>query len=128
MPGHGTVGGNDAGETEIISLRLQRIAMLAKQMPGRALTSLAHHMRKALDRKWPGHYNYFGITGNFDAIARSRSAVLLVWKKWVGRRSQQGYVPWDHLVSLMERFPLPRPRIVHPYCREPAVFMCRDDA
>src|SRR5207245_8941926 len=46
VPGHGTVGGKDDGtpNPETISTRLHRIAMLAREMPGVALRTLAQHI------------------------------------------------------------------------------------
>ena len=37
------------------------------------------------------------------------------WRKWLSRRSNTGYVDWPHLLMLLERFPLPPPRIVRRY-------------
>ena len=73
--------------------------------------------REALGRKLHGHYNYFGITGNFDAIARFQSEVLRTWRKWLSRRSQRRPLHWERMSGLLERFPLPHPHIVHSYCR-----------
>lgn len=42
-----------------------------------------------LCRKVRGHYAYYGITGNMEALRRFRSAVLRIWMKWLRRRSQR---------------------------------------
>lgn len=57
---------------------------------------------------------YYGITGNSLAIARLFNAVKHVWRKALERRSQQR-LPWRKMQKLLERFPLPAPRIVHKY-------------
>lgn len=59
-----------------------------------------------------GHYGYYGITGNGEALERFWHAVRRAWFKWLSRRSQRRR-DWEWYVELLQRFPLPRPRIVH---------------
>ena len=70
---------------------------------------------KALGQKLRGHYGYYGITGNFEALARFVREVEKAWHKWLSRRSQKSYLPWPIFAKLLKRHPLPRPRIVHSY-------------
>ncbi len=65
-----------------------------------------------LSRKLRGHYGYYGITGNSEALARFRHEVTKVWRKWLVRRSQRKR-SWDHFNQLMERFPLSAAIAVH---------------
>ena len=67
----------------------------------------------ALGQKLRGHYGYFGIIGNFEALARFAREVEKAWHKWLCRRSQRSYIPWPRFAKLLKRHPLPRPRIVH---------------
>lgn len=67
----------------------------------------------ALQRKMQGHYGYYGITGNFPALIQYRKAVERAWRNWLDRRSQKRRFSWERFRQLTERFPLPRPRIVH---------------
>lgn len=69
--------------------------------------------QQALAQKLRGHYGYFGVTSNYRALERFYRETRHAWRKWLSRRSNTGYVDWDHLLALLERFPLPRPRIVH---------------
>jgi len=64
-----------------------------------------------LSRKLRGHYAYFGITGNVRSLKRLRFHVERLWVKWLGRRSQRGRIAWEKAELLLERFPLPQPRI-----------------
>jgi group II intron reverse transcriptase/maturase len=66
---------------------------------------------RALARKLTGHYNYFGVNGNFVALHRLRRAVERVWRKWLNRRSQNAQMYWWRFRELLRRFPLPAPRI-----------------
>jgi group II intron reverse transcriptase/maturase len=70
---------------------------------------------RALARRLIGHYAYFGVTSNYVALARVWEATKSIWRKWLSRRSQKGFVNWAAMHALLERFPLPRPRIVHRY-------------
>jgi RNA-directed DNA polymerase len=65
----------------------------------------------ALRRKLLGHFAYFGITGNFKALRNLRYRVIAVWRKWLSRRSQRAWIPWDVMMGLLERYPLPEPHI-----------------
>ncbi len=70
---------------------------------------------QALVRKLRGHFGYFGITGNYEGIRRYREGVKHVWRKWLGRRSNRARMSWDRMGRLLERYPLPPPRIARPY-------------
>jgi group II intron reverse transcriptase/maturase len=70
---------------------------------------------RALARKLNGHYAYYGVTSNYDALARLHHEVKAIWKKWLSRRSQKGFINWPAMHRLLERYPLPPPRIVHRY-------------
>jgi RNA-directed DNA polymerase len=67
-----------------------------------------------LTKKLNGHYAYYGITSNFDRIACFFMMAKRIWRTALARRSQQR-MPWRKMQKLLERFPLPAPRIVHRY-------------
>ena len=67
---------------------------------------------KMLSLKLRGHYAYFGITGNFAALQRLHHEVKAVWRTWLNRRSQRARMTWERMHRLLQRYPLPRPRIV----------------
>jgi group II intron reverse transcriptase/maturase len=68
----------------------------------------------ALKKKLEGHYAYYGITSNFDRISSFYHMASRVWRTALARRSQQR-MPWRKMQKVLERFPLPAPRIVHRY-------------
>jgi group II intron reverse transcriptase/maturase len=70
---------------------------------------------RALTKKLLGHYGYFGVMHNSHAIERFFVHVFLVWRKWLGRRSQRAPMSRERMRGLLERYPLPRPRIPRPY-------------
>jgi group II intron reverse transcriptase/maturase len=67
----------------------------------------------ALARKLHGHFGYFGITGNFEALGRFRHAVKRAWCMWLSRRSQRWRKKWERFNKLLDHFPLPAARITH---------------
>jgi len=73
----------------------------------------AQHL--GLVRKLDGHYAYFGITSNFEALHRLWHETKAIWRKWLSRRSAKAFLSWPAMHRLLERFPLPSPRIVHRY-------------
>ncbi len=64
-----------------------------------------------LCRKVQGHYNYYGVRGNFAAIKRFRFVVARVWIKWLRRRSQRHRLNWDQADRLLQRYQLPKARL-----------------
>jgi RNA-directed DNA polymerase len=67
--------------------------------------------QRLLAKKLRGHYNYYGLTGNYVALARFAEEVRRTWHKWLARRSQRANARWDHFQNILRRYPLPRPRI-----------------
>jgi group II intron reverse transcriptase/maturase len=72
---------------------------------------------QALGQKLRGHFAYYGITGNGEALHRFRDAVARGWRKWLARRTRGGRLPWDRFTRLLERYPLPAALVVHSVCR-----------
>ena len=68
-----------------------------------------------LCRMLQGHYAYFGLSGNMDRLTALHRAAYRRWRKWLSRRSRGPCMPWERFLRLLERFPLPAPRIIHRY-------------
>ncbi len=68
---------------------------------------------QTLSQKLRGHFAYYGITGNSDALNRFRRCVVRLWRKWLGRRHRAGEVSWARLYRMLECYPLPPPTVVH---------------
>jgi RNA-directed DNA polymerase len=75
--------------------------------------------QKSLAQKLRGHFGYFGITGNFEALQRFLCEVQRAWQKWLNRRSQRARMNWERMQKLLERYPLPPPRIARPRAANP---------
>lgn len=68
-----------------------------------------------LSRKVQGHYGYYGVTFNMRGVKGFYEQVKRSWHKWLNRRSRDKDMPWERFNRLLERYPLPTPRIVHHY-------------
>jgi RNA-directed DNA polymerase len=66
-----------------------------------------------LRQKLRGHFGYYGITGNAQALSRFRYEVSRIWRKWLSRRKRGKAMRWDAFNRLLERYPLPAARVVH---------------
>jgi len=65
----------------------------------------------ALTRRIRGHFNYFGVSGNFRSLLLVIEQAKRSWYKWLCRRSQRTRLTWERFADLLRDFPLPRPRI-----------------
>jgi group II intron reverse transcriptase/maturase len=61
-----------------------------------------------------GHMNYYAIPLNFERVDNFRNAVIRLWRRALGRRSQKGRVDWRRMRRIADAH-LPRIRIVHPW-------------
>lgn len=61
--------------------------------------------------KLRGHYNYYGVTDNLPGIKRFALEVKELLFKWLNRRGKRGCLSWEKFLLMLERFPLPEPRI-----------------
>jgi RNA-directed DNA polymerase len=68
---------------------------------------------RALSLKLRGHYGYYGITGNSQALRRFLHEAKRVWHYWLARRSQKARMNWARFMALRWRYPLPPARAVH---------------
>ena len=121
---------------EPVATKLHRIAEKARKEPGFRFTSLYHLMNKELLRgcfqglrkdaaagidgmtkemyavKLRGHYNYYGVTDNYRGLMRFEQAVKRLLFKWLNRRGKRKCLNWEEFNEMLQRFPLPKPRIM----------------
>jgi group II intron reverse transcriptase/maturase len=62
-----------------------------------------------------GHYRYYGVPTNHAALAQYRYQVQRMWHRSLQRRSQRAGWNVRQLQAHEARFPLPPPRIHHPW-------------
>jgi len=96
--------------------RFRRALMKIAQWCRRYLHRPVAAQHRTLSQKLRGHYAYYGITGNGEALCRFLEAVQRIWRQWLSRRTR-GYYSWDCFRRLLARYPLPPARAVHSVCR-----------
>ncbi len=71
--------------------------------------------QKILTRMLQGHYNYFGITGNGDALRNLRHEVDRIWGRALARRNKRRFA-WQRFQPILKLYPLPPAKTVHSIC------------
>jgi group II intron reverse transcriptase/maturase len=65
-----------------------------------------------LSQKLEGHYNYYGVNGNFRSLKQLHRGVERAWHKWLSRRSQRAALKsWEDFRVFLQSYPLPPPQI-----------------
>ena len=72
-----------------------------------------------------GHYAYYGVPTNIEALDVFRSEVTHRWFKSLRRRSQRRRLNWIRMDRLAQQW-LPRARIVHPWPQQRFAVRTRD--
>jgi group II intron reverse transcriptase/maturase len=67
---------------------------------------------KKLRSKLQGTWNYYGLIGNYRRMKLFYEETVRTLHKWLNRRSQRRSMNWRALNRMLERFQIPRPRIV----------------
>lgn len=75
------------------------------------------HVSVAVQHRWlcaviRGHYAYYGLPSNWHRLSSFRDEVQRHWFRVLHRRSQRG-LAWSTYAAMLERFPLPAPRLTH---------------
>ena len=69
-----------------------------------------------LSAKLRGHYQYYGVRGNFKMLEVVYEGTRAKWKKWLSRRNSKDRMGWEKFAAQVEAiFDLPKPRIVHAF-------------
>jgi hypothetical protein len=66
-----------------------------------------------LAAKLRGHFQYYGVSGNYKGISRFNCLTLRLVIKWLNRRSQKKSYNWEQFRTYLLRHPLPKPMICH---------------
>lgn len=66
-----------------------------------------------LQAKLRGHFQYYGVSGNYLAISQFYRQTLRLVLKWLNRRGQKRTFSCPGFTAYLTRYPLPKPRIMH---------------
>jgi RNA-directed DNA polymerase len=67
-----------------------------------------------LARVLHGHYRYYAVPDNIEALNAFRHQIVRHWVRSLRRRSQRHRLTWERMCRIAERW-LPAPRILHPW-------------
>jgi hypothetical protein len=93
-----------------LEAKLQKIKQTLRSRMHEPVPKVGEWLKRVLD----GHYQYFGVPGNWASLGLFRERIARYWGRFLRRRSQKGKVSAIRLGRLFTRW-LPRPRVVHPY-------------
>ena len=100
--------------------RFSRACKMLSQWCRKARHLPVEEQHRQMERKLRGHYAYYGVTGNGQALGRFRFRAERIWRYWLSRRSQRARLSWDRFKRLLARYPLPPPVVVHSVYRRAA--------
>lgn len=63
-----------------------------------------------VNQKLRGHYQYYGVSDNWNGLLAYREMALKLLHKWLNRRSQRRSLSWEKFKLMIERYPLVRPK------------------
>lgn len=66
-----------------------------------------------LCQKLRGHFQYYGIRGNYRMMEKVYRYVEKAWRYWLSRRSRKSTITWGQFHLLRVLYPLPKPKIIH---------------
>ena len=120
-------GRNRQGKFQLIR-RTSRRKRRAKQVRIAEECRRRRHDPVANQHRWlssvlRGHYRYYAVPTNYRALDSFHHAVTETWHRSLQRRSQRAKWTVEKRQRFQERFPLPRPKIQHPWPTER--FACR---
>ena len=59
---------------------------------------------ESLNRKLVGHYNYYGINGNFESLVKFYKYIKYTLYKWLNRRDQKGRMRYEHFLRVWKYY------------------------
>jgi RNA-directed DNA polymerase len=110
-------------KTQAGAFRVRRVT-IKKRMSAK-LRELKSEMRRRahlpipVQGRWlasvlAGHFRYFAVPGNINALGAFRNAVIRLWMRTLRRRSQRHRMTWARMTLITRRW-LPTASILHPW-------------
>jgi RNA-directed DNA polymerase len=111
-----TLGGGWAIKRKTLGKRLSRfLSGIAEWCKANRHEPIGEQYR-ILSAKLRGHYQYYGVRGNFKMLEVAYEHAQQVWKRWLARRNSKDRMSWaDFEAKVLEFFKLPKPRIIHAF-------------
>mgnify|MGYP006292757263 CR=1 FL=1 len=108
--------GNPVIGKKTISSRLTRALVRINKWCKNNMHHKVEQQHQILCSKLRGHYNYYGVNGNYAMLSKYLLNVVRIWRKWLARRDRKRKLYWVIMKrKILENFPLPRPYIKHSF-------------
>ncbi|MCK4260750.1 MAG: hypothetical protein KAX49_17365 [Halanaerobiales bacterium] len=65
---------------------------------------------KTVNQKLRGHYQYYGVSDNWNNLLKYKWEIEELLQKWLNRRSQRNKLSWDKFDKMLEHYPLALPK------------------
>lgn len=100
-------------QSKRLCVAMNRITAWCKENRHQAVAWQARYLNAMLR----GHYNYYGVTGNFPSIAAIYRHTKEIWRRYLSKRSQRAKLSWEKYLRILEDYPLIKPYLPHSvYC------------
>lgn len=105
--------GNRIVKRKTAKARLRRAMVAIWQWCRQAMHQPVAEQHAALCRKLRGHYNYYGLTGNYRSLTLYWHRLRQAWRYWLNRRNRENRMTWERFLAMLTHDSLPMPRVVH---------------
>lgn len=111
-----TLGGGWTIKRKTLGKRLSRfLSGIAEWCKTNRHETLGEQYR-TLSAKLRGHYQYYGVRGNYKMLEVAYEHARVMWKRWLAKRNSKNRMNWEQFVAKVEQyFPLPKPKIIHAF-------------
>lgn len=63
-----------------------------------------------VNQKLRGHYNYYGVSDNWDCLTEYKEQIVKLMYYWLKKRSQRSSLDWNKFNKLLKAYPLVNPK------------------
>ena len=111
-----TLGGGWTVKRKTLGKRLSRfLSRIADWCKANRHEPISEQYR-SLSAKLRGHYQYYGVRGNFKMLEVAYEHAQVVWKRWLAKRNSKDRMSWgDFEAKVLKFLELPKPRIIHAF-------------
>jgi RNA-directed DNA polymerase len=106
-------GGFRIGRRTVAKRFRKKIGELMQWLKAQRNVLKTSDLWKVIAAKLRGHYQYYGISGNYRGVYRYYWCTLRLVFKWLNRRSQRRSFSWEQFSQYLVKYPLPKPYIAH---------------
>lgn len=92
-----------------LNAAMNKVTTWCKENRHQAIAWQARYLNAMLQ----GHYNYYGVTGNFKSVAAFYRHVVKVWRRYLSRRSQRAKIGWEKYMRILKTNPLKKAHLPH---------------